>query len=69
MVALPSLPENPLDLKVFFSGFADQYKKLISEEPVTCAHTGNTFAGVSAPHAAIVDVSGVPVMLLSRPGL
>ena len=37
--------------------FTAAWKKLLAEEEITCAMTGERFPPVSKPHAAILDVS------------
>ena len=38
------------------ANFAKLYKKLVQEEPVTCAVTGTQYEALPHPHFAIIDV-------------
>lgn len=66
LVGLPCEENNAIHIDLFFAAFADAYKKLVNEEPVSCTHTGKIMEAVRAPDAAILDVSDRLYLLARR---
>ena len=44
-------------IKLFADAYPAAYQTLYQAKPITCSVTGTTFDAVSAPRAAILDVS------------